>query len=201
MALKEKRLEELLLQALETEKGGVQVYEAAIECAVDDDLREEWTRYLDETREHLQGITDVVVAFGLDPNRDTPGRAIVRTLGQSLVSAIRAAKSAGDDEAAELVAAECVVLAETKDHLNWKLLGACAEKLTGEKKKFLADAAGRIEAQEDEHLWHSSGWARECWMKSLGLRAVLPPPEEQEDVKSMAGAAKAEKRRSAMKSK
>ncbi|WP_374602994.1 hypothetical protein [Arenimonas sp.] len=36
------QLEELLLQALETELGGIQVYTTAIGCAVNDDLRKEW---------------------------------------------------------------------------------------------------------------------------------------------------------------
>ena len=33
------------------------------------------------------------------------------------------ALAAGDPAAAQIVAAECVVLAETKDHLDWELLG------------------------------------------------------------------------------
>jgi hypothetical protein len=32
---------------------------------------------------------------------------------------------------------------------------------------------------------------RELWLGSLGLPAVLPPPEEQQDVKSAMAAAKA----------
>jgi len=37
---------ELLYQALETEKGGIQVYETAIQCAVNKELKEEWEKYL-----------------------------------------------------------------------------------------------------------------------------------------------------------
>ena len=36
------------------------------------------------------------------------------------------ALDAGKPEAAEIVAAECVVHAETKDHLNWELIGELA---------------------------------------------------------------------------
>ena len=36
---------ELLLQSLEHEKGGVQVYETALKCAVNEDLKEEWEKY------------------------------------------------------------------------------------------------------------------------------------------------------------
>ena len=43
-------------------------------------------------------------------------------------------------EAAELVACECVVIAETKDHLNWELIGKCARKLKGESATVVAGA-------------------------------------------------------------
>jgi hypothetical protein len=33
------------------------------------------------------------------------------------------------------------------------------------------------------------------WISSLGMEAVLPPPEEQKDVKTAIGAARAEKAR------
>ena len=46
--------------------------------------------------------------------------------------------------------------------------------------------------EEDEHLYHTAGWCRELWLKSLGLKAVLPPPEEKKHVTSAIGAARAE---------
>jgi len=49
----------------------------------------------------------------------------------------------------------------------------------------------KIEDEEDEHLYHTKGWCRELWLKSLGLKAVLPPPEERKDVKSAVEAARA----------
>ena len=67
----------LLYHALETELGGVEVYTTALECAQNDDLRQEWEEYLEQTREHVQKIRKVVEAFGLDPEADTPGRQVV----------------------------------------------------------------------------------------------------------------------------
>ncbi len=43
----------------------------------------------------------------------------------------------------------------------------------------LKAAFEEVEDQEDEHLYHSTGRARELWIESLGLPAVLPPPEER----------------------
>lgn len=190
--MNEQQLNELLLQSLEHEKGGVLVYETALKCAENGDLREEWEKYLKETRKHVEALTACCTALDVDPNRETPGRSILRKMGAALVGAMEEALHAGPPEAAELVACECVVLAETKDHLDWTLLSKCAEKLTGERKQALQAAVEEIEEEEDEHLYHSMGWCRELWIQSLGLNAVLPPPEEEKHVKTAIGAARAE---------
>jgi rubrerythrin len=189
---------ELLLQALETEMGGVQVYQAALNCVVNDDLKKEWEKYLEQTNHHVEVLRDLCETFGLDPKDVTPGRQVVRHLGKSLVKAIEMSMESGEPEAAELVACECVVLAETKDHLNWELLSQCAEKAKGEKASALKEACENIEEEEDEHLYHSNGWCRELWIASLGMPAVLPPPEEEREVKTAIGAARAQKARAAM---
>jgi len=62
----------------------------------------------------------------------------------------------------------------------------------------LKEACALIEDQEDEHFYHSAGWSRELWMDSLGLPAVLPPPEEEKDVKTAADAARAKQLRKSM---
>jgi hypothetical protein len=100
--------------------------------------------------------------------------------------------------AAELVAAECVVTAETKDHQNWELLSALAATLKGDQRRILSDACAKVEDEEDEHLYHSSGWTRELWLQALGLPAALPPPEERREVKTAADAARAKAERSQM---
>ena len=106
------------------------------------------------------------------------------THGQSLVQAMKMALAASNPAAAELVACECVVLAETKDHLDWMLIGKCADELEGDIADTLSAAYEEIEDEEDEHLYHTSGWCRELWLKSLGLTATLPPPEEKLDVRT-----------------
>ena len=196
--MKRGQLEELLYQSLEVERGGVQIYTAAVECAQNDELREEWEEYLEQTKRHEELLLEVFEAFGLDPEKETPGRAVVQHLGESLVSAIGMAREAGDRKAAEMVAAECVVLAETKDHADWELLSECAGKLKGEEAKALRKACDEVEDEEDEHLYHTMGWSRELWMDSLGLPAVLPPPEEEKDVKTAIGAARAKQARKKM---
>jgi rubrerythrin len=198
MDMKREQIEELLYQALETEMGGVKVYETAIRCAQNDELREEWTEYHEQTQNHERIMRSVCEQFGLDLNKETPGRKVVRLKGQALIQAMEMALKSGDPAAAQIVAAECVVDAETKDHMNWELIGQVAEKLKGDEKKVLQEAHDEVEDEEDEHLYHTMGWARELWIESLGLPAVLPPPEEEKDVKTAIGAARAKQARTEM---
>lgn len=196
--MKDDQVNELLYQALETEIGGQAVYKAAIACAENPELKEEWTKYLEETETHERILRDTFARIGLDPRHQTPGRAVVQMKGQALVSAMELARSSGVPGAAQLTAAECVVEAETKDHQNWELIGRVAEASTGERKKALQEAYEQVEEEEDEHLYHTMGWARELWIESLGLPAVLPPPEEERKVTSAIGASRAEQAREEM---
>ena len=190
--MKEQQLKELILQSLEHEMGGVTVYETAVECAVHDDLREEWEKYLDQTRNHVQILREICDAMQIDSEEETTGRSVVRTVGAALVDAMKLASERGNQDAAQLVACEAVVLAETKDHLDWELLGKCAKKLKGPAAKALQQACEQVEDEEDEHLYHTKGWCRELWVQSLGMPAVLPPPEEEHHVKTAIGASRAE---------
>jgi len=184
---------ELLYQALETELGGVEVYRMALLCARNADLKKEWTKYLEQTERHVEIVRGVFEKLGLDAEATTPGRLIVRDKGKGLVSAMqKALKDA--PKAAQIVACECVGDAETKDHANWGLIGSLAKSLTGEERQALSKAHDEVEDQEDEHLYHSGGWARELALDALGLPAELPPPEEEEDVHSAEEAAEAKKK-------
>jgi ferritin-like metal-binding protein YciE len=197
MANSEPQFADLLYQALETELGGVKVYQAALRCVLRDDLKEEWTEYLEQTQDHVRVMRDVLESLGLDPATDTPGRQVVRHIGESLVAAIDMAAGSAAPAAAQIVAAECVVLAETKDHANWELIGKLADSL-GKEGTPLRGAYEQVEDEEDEHLYHTKGWSRELWIEALGLPAVLPPPEEVKDVSTAIGAARAEQSRDQM---
>ena len=186
------QLKELLLQSLEHERGGVEVYTTALQCAVNDDLKKEWSEYLEQTQRHVQIVEGVCRKLEIDPEEATPGREIVHDLGMALVAAMNAAQGAGNPADAQIVACECVTLAETKDHADWELLGKCAKALSGAEQEALMEAYDEVEDQEDEHLYHTKGWCRELWLESLGLAAVLPPPQERKHVTTAIGAAQAE---------
>lgn len=185
------QLKELVLQSLVHERGGVLVYRTALEAAIEPKLREEWIKYLAQTERHVGILAKVCVALDLDPGELTPGCQIVHNNGRALVIAIKTALAANDPAAAQLVACDSVLLAETKDHANWELLRACADQLGDEVAEALKAACDEVEEEEDRHLYHTQGWARELWLKALGLPAVIPPPEESQDVTSAAEAQKA----------
>lgn len=188
----------LMYQLLETELTGVKVYETALTCVVDEDLKREWQKYLGETKRHVEIAQSLLEDLGLDPSADIPARVPVRTIGCALIEAMREAKEKGTADEAQLTAAECVVDAETKDHMNWELIGQLAESAAPEFKRLLRRAHEQVETQEDHHLYHTSGWARELWIQALGLPAALPPPEELKNVESAVAAARAKSVRKEM---
>ena len=168
------------------------------ECVVNAELKKEWEEYLEQTRNHERIVLETMERMGLDPAKETPGREVVRHIGESLVEAMEMALDGDKPEAAQIVACECVVLAETKDHLNWELIHQVADKATGKNREALKAAYEEVEDQEDQHLYHSAGWGRELWIESLGMPAVLPPPEEEKEVKTAIGAARAKMARKQM---
>ena len=192
------QLEDLVLQMMETELGGEQVYRTALTCAVNADLKKEWEGYLQETLTHQTVVRSLCDTLGLNPDTPSPTRAVVKHIGQSLVKAMQMAQKNGSAAAAQLVARECVVHAETKDHANWELLGKVAERATGELGEALKAAHKAVEQDEDHHLYHTKGWCRELAIEALGMPAVLPPPEEVKQVETAIGASRAEQQRASM---
>lgn len=189
------QLNELLYQAYETELGGEKLYRKAIECAVNDDVRGEWEKYLEETITHQDKVEEILAAAGLDPQVDTAGRQAIRIKAEALVAAMDTARTEGGPIAGQLAAAESIVEAESKDFANWELIGKMAEHATGDLAKVMKAKYEEVSEEEAEHLFHTMGWARELWLDSLGVPAVLPPPEEEKSVKTQIGAARAEQQR------
>lgn len=103
--LEEAQVRELLCQALETEVGGIKIYETAIRCAQNRGLKEEWEKYLEETRNHERILTRVFAAFSIDPDLETPGRKVVRQNGQALVEAMELVLRDAEPAAAQVAAA------------------------------------------------------------------------------------------------
>lgn len=72
------RLNELLLNALEAEIGGVEIYATALRCAVNDELRKEWEEYREKTEHHVEILEKICSEMGGDAQKQTPGREVIR---------------------------------------------------------------------------------------------------------------------------
>src|SRR4051812_39718502 len=101
-AMEKDQINELLLQSLQHEKGGVQIYETALKCVVNEDLREEWEKYLEQTQNHVRILSEACQAMGIDPEARSPGADVVEHIGTALVEAMEKASAAGKPEAAQL---------------------------------------------------------------------------------------------------
>ena len=186
-------MNELLLQSLEHEMGGVKVYETALKCAMNDDLREEWEKYLDETRKHERILRDVCAAMAIAPEQETPGRKIVRHIGAALGRSDGTALGRGEPGGRST---RRVRMRRPRRDQRPRWTGSSSasapRSCMARPAKALQAAYQEVEDEEDEHLYHSKGWCRELWIESLGMKAVLPPPEERKHVKTAIGAARAE---------
>ena len=58
------QLDDLVLQMMETELGGEQVYRTALTCAINPDLKKEWEGYLEETLAHQNVVRGICDALG-----------------------------------------------------------------------------------------------------------------------------------------
>src|ERR1043165_8184526 len=112
-------LTSFMYQLLETEMGGVQIYRTALQCAKNPDLVSEWSKYLAQTERHVVIARSLVEKVGLDPDAQVPARLVCRHMADGLINIMLEALSTATPDDAELTAAECVVNAETKDHMNW----------------------------------------------------------------------------------
>ncbi|TYP80678.1 MULTISPECIES: hypothetical protein [Nitrosomonas] len=177
ISMKEDQKNELLYQALETEKGGIEVYQMALRCVVEEDLKGEWEEYLEQTEKHHQILLGVFQKLGLNSDEETLARKVARHFLESLINLMKMALEAGDPPAAELVACECVVMLETKDHQNWQLIGEYAKKAESTEAKVLKNAYDQVEDEEDEHLYSTKEWYRELWINSICMKAVLSSHE------------------------
>lgn len=167
------QLHELLYRALETELHGIKIYETALGCAVNDDLKKEWQVYLTQTCQRVDLLRDVFSALSLNPDMTASRRKVVNHTGASLVEAMEMAKADGNTSAAQAIARECVSLVESKDHKNWDLIRHLARE--GKREETTLSGAANDDVGEDEegHFCHAWEGTRELSMAALCLPAAV----------------------------
>ena len=163
------------------------------------DLREEWEEYLEQTEQHVQVVKEMLAKVGIDEDEETEGRKIVKHLGEALVKTMTMALAGRRQEGgAARRRRGAWYLPRLKDHANWELIGEAGKKLEGRRGEgAAARRTTRSRTRRTSTLPHE-GLERELWIESLGMKAVLPPPEEEKDVKTAIGAARAKQARGKM---
>jgi hypothetical protein len=153
----QEELTELVCQAFETEKGGIEVFRTALRCAVDPELREKWQEYLEQAQKHKRILLKVFERFDLDPNAGPPGRSVLQDTADLLVAAMETVLEIGKPEEAQIVAAECVMETRTKSHLNWDMIGEAGKSIKGKPGEVLREAHELMEEEKDRRFYHTVG--------------------------------------------
>jgi rubrerythrin len=173
-------LHDLLSEFLAVEMGGQALYERALELVSDTEVRTKFRQFLKQTINHQKILADVIRKLGGNPSMQSPGAKVAAAKAQGLLRTMGRAGLSKD--AAQLNAIENIVLAETKDHADWELLGKIVRQTTDSHlREVLGPAVDTVEQEEDEHL----NWTRQklgdLHMEALTKAGKAPP-------KSTAGA-------------
>jgi rubrerythrin len=166
-----------LSEFLMVEQCGWQLYRVVGERATDPELQARYQEFGQETDRHRTILTGLIGDLGGDPDYVSPTARVAQVKSEALLQSalVSGPLSEAEREASDL---ENVLLAETKDHADWELLGQLAEQLPSGKARTAIEAAvAEVEPQEDEHL----GWAQ-TKLAELGLKAIMgetPPPDPE----------------------
>jgi rubrerythrin len=152
-------LMDVLSEFLAVEMGGQKLYEKALTLVSDSEVRTKFHEFHRQTLKHQKVLTDVIHRLGGNTRAQSPTAKVATEKAQALLRSME--RNGLSKDQAELNAIENIVLAETKDHADWELIGKIARQSTDDRlREVLGAAAGEVEQEEDEHL----NWTR----KKLG---------------------------------
>jgi rubrerythrin len=152
-------LMDVLSEFLAVEMGGQKLYEKALTLVLDSEVRTKFHEFHRQTLKHQKVLTDVIHRLGGNTRAQSPTAKVATEKAQALLRSME--RNGLSKDQAELNAIENIVLAETKDHADWELIGKIARQSTDDRlREVLGAAASEVEQEEDEHL----NWTR----KKLG---------------------------------
>ncbi|HTY54466.1 MAG TPA: ferritin-like domain-containing protein [Candidatus Binataceae bacterium] len=163
-------LMDTLSEFLAVEMGGQKLYEKAITLVFDPEVKTKFREFLRQTRHHQKVLTDVICKLDGDPKMRSASAKVADEKAQALLRSMVAAGLSKEQR--QLNAIENIVLAETKDHSDWELLGKVARQ-TGDKRlrEVLIPAVDEVEDEEDEHV----NWSR----NKLGELSMMALSQER----------------------
>jgi rubrerythrin len=155
---------------LAVERGGVQLYEKALEELSHEDMRPKLEQFLEQTQRHVEICEQMLEQAGVESDMQSPGAEAAEHKAQGLMSA------EVPEEMADMNNLENLVLAETKDHWNWEMLGSLMEDIEDrELKRTVKQGVREVQRQEREHV----AWTQKMITK-LATEEARRMPEEEE---------------------
>ena len=166
--IKRELLMDKLSEFLTVERGGVKLYQAALQQVRDQDVLNRFREFYEQTRKHVDILTRVITALGGDPMFMSRGAKLAEEKAEGLLKTMTMSDGMLPAEA-ELNAIENIVIAETKDHADWQLLSHIARRASDSKlRDILKPAVYEVEPEEDQHL----NWSMER-MSQLALTSLI----------------------------
>jgi rubrerythrin len=164
-------LQNFFSEMLAVEHGGIQLYERALEELMHDDLRPKLEQFHQQTQRHVELCQEMLNAAGGNEDEMAPAAEAAEHKAQGLLSA------EVPEEMKDINNLENLVLAETKDHWNWELLGSLMDKVEGrDLKRVVSRAVREVRRQENDHLT----WSQKM-LTRLATEAAQKMPEMEED--------------------
>jgi rubrerythrin len=150
-----------LSEFLAVEKGGVKLYQSALQQVRDPDVVDRFRQFYEQTRKHVDILTRIITSLGGDPMFMSHGAKVAEQKAEALLETMTMSDGMSLKEA-EINAIENIVIAETKDHADWQLLGHIARRSSDSHLRgILKPAVSEVEPEEDRHLeWSKEQMAR-----------------------------------------
>jgi rubrerythrin len=165
-------LRDFLSEMLAVEKGGVKLYQKALNDLDHLEHKDKLDEFLRQTKRHVELCTEMLNAAGGDSDYQSPGAKAAEHKAEGLISTQVPA------EMMDLNNIENLVLAETKDHWNWEMLASVAKKIgDAELKRMAAKAIAEVRKQEKLHL----DWNEQTLSKLAMESSMQAPPDEDAD--------------------
>ena len=177
---------DVLSEFLAVEMGGQKLYEKALTLVSDSEVRTKFHEFHRQTLKHQKVLTDVIHRLGGNTRAQSPRAKVATEKAQALLRSMD--RNGLSKDQAELNAIENIVLAETKDHADWELIGKIARQSNDDRlREVLGAAASEVEQEEDEHL----NWTRkklgELQMEALTKGATAKKKSDSPKAKSPIG--------------
>jgi rubrerythrin len=181
--INERTLMDVLSEFLAVEMGGQKLYEKALGLVSDSEVRTKFREFHRQTIKHQKVLTDVIHRLGGNTRAQSPTAKVATEKAQALLRSMD--RNGLSKDQAELNAIENIVLAETKDHADWELIGKIARQATEDRlREILGLAASEVEQEEDEHLNWTKKKLGELQMEALTKSASSETKSENPKAKS-----------------